>query len=310
MAASDRFQGQDQIAPLVSVGMPVFNAATWLEPSIESILGQSFGDFELIISDNASSDDTMVICERYARADARIRLLRSPENRGANENYMATLREARGVYFKWASSNDICAPTFVEKCVEALDRDSSAVLACPRSSVFDESIEEAQAYDRDLELMAAGPADRFIGLHNGMALNNAMNGLIRREALLSVSNLGNFLRADLTLMAELSLLGKFLLLDDRLFYRRMSEATATRLKSAREVEAHHVPSARGPLRWQRWKYHLALLRAARLVSFPSRDWFEVVNYALRSFVWFRKELVAEALRSLRLSTQWNPGRNR
>lgn len=302
MSAAGEGQGQTARAPLVSVGMPVYNSAEWLEASIESILGQSLRDFELIVSDNGSSDATVAICERYARADARIRLLRSVANRGANVNYMAVLRAARGRYFKWASSNDICAPTFVEKCVAALDRDSTAVLACPRSSLFEAAIESAQPYDRDLELLAAEPAERFIGLHSRMALNNAMNGVIRREALLRASSLGNFLRADLVLMAELALLGKFLLLDDRLFYRRMSASSTTRFRTAREVEQHHVPSARAPLRWQRWRYHIALLRAVRLVRFPSRDWLRTANYSLRTFVWFRKELAVEALQSLRGAT--------
>lgn len=299
MSAAIGAHRQAPRAPLVSVGMPVYNSALWLEASIESILGQTFGDLELIISDNASTDATMAICERYAHTDARIRLLRSPENRGANENYMTALRAARGVYFKWASSNDICAPTFVEKCVEALDLDSTAVLACPRSSLFEDSVEQATPYDRDLKLLATEPAERFIGLHNGMALNNAMNGVIRREALLRASTLGNFLRADLVLMAELSLLGKFLLIDDRLFYRRMSAESTTRFKTVREVEQHHVPSARAPLKWQRWRYHFALLRAVRLVRFPSRGWFRTANYALRAFLWFRRDLAAEALQSLR-----------
>lgn len=308
MSVGDGAQDATPRTPLVSIGMPTYNSAAWLEASINSILAQSFGDFEFIISDNASSDATMAICERHAGADARIRLLRQPENRGANENYLATLRAARGAYFKWASSNDICAPTFIERCLEALERDSTVVLAYPRSSLFDESVELAQPYDRDIELLANEPAERFMGLQNRMALNNAMNGLIRREALLRASILGNFLGADLILMTELSLLGKFQLLDDRLFFRRMSAGAATRYKTAREVEQHHVPSARAPLRWQRWRYHVALLRATRLVRFASRDWFRTVDYALRSFVWFRKELAAETLQSLRAPAAWESDR--
>lgn len=299
MAVAGEVQDQGLRRPLVSVGMPVFNSAAWLAPSIESILGQSSGDLELIVSDNASSDATLDICEHYARADDRVRLYRNAENRGANENYVATLRAARGVYFKWASSNDICAPTFIEKCVDALEQDPDAVLACPRSCLFEDSVERAEPYAHDLELLAADPAERFIGLQTGMALNNAMNGVIRRTALQRASTLGNFLRADLVLMAELSLLGKFLLLEERLFYRRMSAGSATRFATEREVEQHHVPSAREPLQWQLWTYHFAMLRAARLARFPSRAWARAANRALRAFVWSRKELAAEALQGMR-----------
>jgi glycosyltransferase involved in cell wall biosynthesis len=94
-------------APTVTVGMPAYNAAPWIGASIESILGQSFRDFELVISDNASTDATFAICQRYASADARVRVIANPHNIGANRNYVAVLRASRGRYFKWASSNDL-----------------------------------------------------------------------------------------------------------------------------------------------------------------------------------------------------------
>lgn len=286
-------------APRVSVGMPVYNSATWVEPAIESILKQTCQDFELVISDNASTDATYAICERFARADSRIRLLRNAQNIGANRNYMAVLRASRGQYFKWASSNDVCAPTFIEKCIAALEQDPTAVLACPRSYLFRDSRETAEPYDRDLELMAAEPAVRFLTMQNSMGLNNAVNGVIRRSALDKVSTMGSYRRADIVLMAELALLGKFLLLDERLFYRRMSEDAATQLKSDKEIERHLVPTARAPLRWQIWRYQFAVLRASRLVPFPSRDWLQIVNYALRTFIWSRRMLADEVLSGIR-----------
>ena len=138
-------------APTVTVGMPAYNAARWIGAAIESILGQSFRDFELIISDNASTDDTLAICQRYASADARIRVVANPQNIGANRNYFAVLRAARGRYFKWASSNDLCAPTFIEKCIAALEREPSAVLAAPRTWLFQESPADATPYERDVD---------------------------------------------------------------------------------------------------------------------------------------------------------------
>jgi glycosyltransferase involved in cell wall biosynthesis len=289
-------------APTVSVGMPAYNSAAWIESAIESILAQTFRGFELIISDNASTDETLALCEKYASVDSRIRLLRQPKNLGANRNYLAVLHAARGRYFKWASSNDLCAPTFIEKCVAALDGDDSAVLVCPRSYLFEQSLADAQPYERDLELTEDEPAARFITMHHAMGLNNAFNGLIRRDALERVSSMGSFMGADIVLMGELALLGKLLLIEDRLFYRRMSREAATKRKSARDVEMHLVPTARTPLKWQHWRYHLALLRATRLVRFASRDWFRAVNYALRSLVWARNSLAEDALRAIRLPT--------
>lgn len=283
-------------APTVTVGMPAYNAAEWIDAAIESILGQSFRDFELIISDNASTDATLAICQRYASADARIRVVANAQNIGANKNYFAVLRAARGRYFKWASSNDVCAPTFIEKCVAALERDPSAVLAVPRTWSFEQSPADAGPYERDIDLLATAPAARFITMQSAIGLNNALNGVIRCDALARVSPVGTFTGADMVLMSELALLGKWLLLEDRLFYRRMSSSTASTLKSKQDAERHIAPT---PLRWQRWRYQFALLRATRLVRFASRDWFQAMNYALRSFVWARSSLAGEALRELR-----------
>jgi glycosyltransferase involved in cell wall biosynthesis len=284
-------------APTVSVGMPTYNAAQWIGAAIESILGQTFGDLELIISDNASTDATLAICQRYARADARIRVLTNPHNIGANRNYLSVLRAARGRYFKWASSNDLCDPAFIEKCVAALERDPSAVLATPRTWLFEASPADSRPCECDIDLLAAQPGARFMTMQNSAGLNNALNGVIRRDALARVSPLGIFTGADIVLMGELALLGKWLLLEERLFYRRMSAGTASPLKSKHDNDRHLSPTR---LHWQRWRYHFALLRATRMVGFASRDWFQIMNYALRSFVWARGSLAGEALRELRL----------
>jgi glycosyltransferase involved in cell wall biosynthesis len=285
--------------PKVSVGMPAYNSADWIEESVGGLLAQTFTDFELIISDNASTDDTYAICERLAGRDPRIRLLHNERNIGANRNYHAVLDAARGEYFKWASSNDVCAPTFLEKCVAALDADPSAVLVCPRTAVFDQSVAQAQSYDRDVELLSAEPAERFIGVLNKTGLNNAVNGLIRRTALQRTSRMGTYMGADVVLMTELALMGRFLIVDEQLFFRRMSSEAATKLKSAREVDEHLDPTARGPLKWQLWRYHLALLRAASRAPFLSRDWLRTVNYGLRALVWSRKALAGDAWRAIR-----------
>lgn len=92
--------------PLISIGMPVFNAEKTLASAIESIIHQCFSDFELIISDNASTDGTAEICRNYAASDSRIRYVRQRENIGAANNFRFVLMEARAKYFMWASSDD------------------------------------------------------------------------------------------------------------------------------------------------------------------------------------------------------------
>ena len=111
-------------SPRVSIGMPVYNGERYLRSAIESILAQTFQDFELIISDNASTDNSLSICQEFADQDKRIRIIEQSKNIGAMANFNFVAKEARGEYFKWAAADDLCAPQFIEKCIEVLDRDS------------------------------------------------------------------------------------------------------------------------------------------------------------------------------------------
>lgn len=92
--------------PQVSIGMPVYNGAAYIREALDSLLAQTFKDFELIISDNASTDDTQAICEEYARRDPRIRYVRQGENKGVLANFQFVLDQAKGDYFMWAAADD------------------------------------------------------------------------------------------------------------------------------------------------------------------------------------------------------------
>lgn len=285
--------------PQVSIGVPVYNSERWIETTLASLLAQTFVDFELIISDNASEDGTREICERYASADQRIRYIRNATNIGANRNYLAVLAAARAPYFKWASSNDLCAPEFLERCVVALEQAPDAVLAHPRSAIFIKTPADASPYEHDFALMQDDPGERFIQLIERMQLNNAFNGVMRTALLRRALPMGSFWAADVALMAELALIGKYVLVPERLFLRRMSEETATRLRSPEEVEKHFEPGARKRLMWQNWKYHLRLLRSA-VHSAPRgpRRW-RAVSYSMRAMVWARASLASDVMQAAR-----------
>ena len=120
-------------APALSIGMPVYNGAKWIEESVEYLLNQSFADFELIIADNASTDATEAICRRIAGRDARVRYYRNSANIGVFQNYDRVFELSTAPYFKWASCNDLCLDGFLEKCVAVLDARPDVVLAYPRA---------------------------------------------------------------------------------------------------------------------------------------------------------------------------------
>src|ERR1700734_92340 len=113
----------------VSLGLPVHNGERFVKHAIQSVLDQTFTDFELIISDNASTDSTPDICEEFARQDSRVRYIRQEINIGAKANFNRVFEYSRGEYFKWVAADDVCGPRYLELTVAELDADPSVVLA-------------------------------------------------------------------------------------------------------------------------------------------------------------------------------------
>ena len=112
----------------VVIGLPVYNGDNYLAAAIDSILAQSYGDFDLLISDNASTDGTEEICRAYVKRDPRIRYIRQAQNAGAAANHNLIVPMTDSVYFKWAAHDDLLAPDFLAACVDVLDRDPTVVL--------------------------------------------------------------------------------------------------------------------------------------------------------------------------------------
>lgn len=219
-------------APTVTIGLPVFNGADYLQEAIDSLLAQTFTDFELIISDNASTDATREICERAAARDGRIIYQRLEQNAGAAPNYNRIIAEARGLYFKWAAHDDRCRPDFLQRCVDTLEQNRAVVLAYPATSVIDGEGREIRVYRDGLGLRQERPQQRlgrylelnFLGT-KGMC--NPIFGLIRTDALRGTRLIQDFMASDRSLLGHLALLGEFVELDDVLFERRIHLQTST-----------------------------------------------------------------------------------
>lgn len=106
--------------PLITVGLPVYNGQRYLREAIDSLLAQTCTDFELLISDNASTDSTSEICREYAAKDVRIRYIRQEQNLGAVANFQYVLDHARGRFFTWASDDDLWDEAWLEKLSDAM----------------------------------------------------------------------------------------------------------------------------------------------------------------------------------------------
>jgi glycosyltransferase involved in cell wall biosynthesis len=228
--------------PKVSIGLPVYNGERFLGQTIESILGQTFTDFELIICDNGSTDRTKEIGEAYASRDRRIRLFHSDINRGAAWNYNRTFALGRGGYFRWAPSDDLFAPDSLEECVAILDANPDAVLCYPKTSIIDGDGQVIRPYEDNLDLRSPDPVERF---RQGLAqirLVNVIYGLVRSDALRKTRLMGNFVGADEVLVLELALYGKFLEIPTSRFFRRMHEKAFSQMRSYQEKQVFFDPA--------------------------------------------------------------------
>lgn len=213
-------ESQGQHEPLLAVGMPVYNGAQWLQESIDKILSQSFTDFELLISDNASNDETEHICSRFAGEDQRVRYRRLEHNLGVFRNHNEVFDLTSSKYFKWASCSDLCEPRFFERCIEVLEARDEVVLAYPQSVMFSSMDPKGIVYYQNLTLEDDLPSERIRAFYDWVGLNNAYYGIFRRSVLARLMPCREARRFEQNMMAELSLYGKFVEVCEPLFYRR------------------------------------------------------------------------------------------
>jgi hypothetical protein len=210
----------------LTIGVPVYNGERFLAQSLDALLAQDFGDFRLIISDNASTDSTPEIAEEYARLDPRVEVIHQPTNVGGAANFSLLVGLADTPYFKWASADDICAPTFVSRCIRELEQHPDAVLAYSRTLIIDDAGQPLLQYDDRLATLDPNPAARLVDYVRMRGLSNAAQGVIRTDALRRTSLIQPKVSSDLTLLAELLLHGGYVLVPDRLFQRRKVATSA------------------------------------------------------------------------------------
>lgn len=230
--------------PRVTLGVPVRNGAETIDRCLASILHQDFGDFEVIVSDNASTDETCQRVEEYRAREPRIRLVRQVQNVGLIENFNRTAREARGELFRWVGADDWLEPDYLGTCVSALDAHPEAIVA---TSGFDLVDPERGTISRQFDgefLDSPEPRRRMARLfwffHAGLGYYEPNYSLIRREQLLATGLLQIHRNNDWIFSTSLSLMGPFVHIPKLLFHRGWSNpdrANLARLGS----RLHPVP---------------------------------------------------------------------
>ena len=220
--------------PRVTIGVPVYNEETHLAETLDSLLAQEFTDFELILSDNASTDKTGQIARRYAASDPRIQHIRHPSNLGAINNFQEIVRLGRGEYFFFVGGHDYAAPRFLGRCVEALDSDKSVVLAYTEAWWGNPEDQQKQSFGPQIDTRGMARGKR-VSLVVRKAQSYQVYGLCRIETLRAVMPLRKTLGPDLLLLTELAMTGTFVFIPELLFCLRRTEDTDHLQKSLQKL---------------------------------------------------------------------------
>ncbi|MEB3293273.1 MAG: glycosyltransferase family 2 protein [Synechococcales bacterium] len=219
-------------SPRISIGIPVYNGEKFLEACLESLLQQTFTDFEVIISDNASTDATGQICQDYVQRDRRVHYYRNEANLGPIENYRRVAELARGEYFKWQNYDDLCAPEFLAECLAVLEQDPEVVLCYSKMAIIDSQGQILEHYDYRPQTDLKSTPQRFLNLlcvdHHRHAAHEFF-GVIRRSALLKILPQGKYARSDSVMLVRAALFGRFYEVPDCLFFNREHENRSSRV---------------------------------------------------------------------------------
>jgi glycosyltransferase involved in cell wall biosynthesis len=208
-------------APRVTLAMPVYNGENFIQKAIESILAQTFGEFELVVSDNASSDLTREIVKSYQQRDRRIRLVENTKNIGAAANYNVGFMQAKGEFLKWCAHDDEIDPGHVATLVEKLDSDTRLTLAYGKTICIDEAGQEIPMIGAEMpEILDQDAVKRFMRAIKEVGTCFPTFGLFRRDALQKTTLHKPYYGSDRALLAEVALMGRLGCAPEAIFYNR------------------------------------------------------------------------------------------
>jgi glycosyltransferase involved in cell wall biosynthesis len=285
--------------PPVSIGMPVFNGERYIVQALDSILSQSYSDFELIISDNASDDRTADICQDFVRKDPRIRYFRQPSNLGAPRNFNFVFEQAAGHYFKWAADNDVCDRDLVTVCKKVLDERPEVVLCFGKTVAIDKDGEILSPIEDNLVMDDTRPSRRFRHVVDHSQHNNVHAGLFRSESLRKTMLEKPYPSADLVMIAELALYGLFCEVPQVLFYRRETPGTATKFRSNSEILQLCSPDSKTRQYWPTWRSAFGYFHATLRSPIGITEKAKICRYLLRRCISYRRHLWNELTTNLR-----------
>lgn len=291
----------DSRGPLVTIGLPVLNGERWLDAALDSLLAQTVEDFELLIADNASTDGTSQIVEKYERRDRRVRSFRHARQHGAAANFNFLAQSASGRFFKWAAHDDLVAPDLLARCVPVLEMDPSTVVCAPLAAEIDQENRVLRQFPRQSYGLSFDPVQRARAFFAQPTACLETYGLIRTATLRQTRLIGPYVSSDRVLLLELALRGRTIEVPELQFFcrthpmrslERSSRARSHWYAGSRRPHAPHLP---------KWRLSAEYARAIARAPLTARqkaactgallDWMDHQRGA------FGRELVPESLRS-------------
>ena len=292
--------GKHSAGTRVGIGMPIYNGEKYLEQTLRAHQAQTYDDFSVVITDNASSDRTRELCLDYCASDARFSYLRYPVNVGAPQNFVRSFQRASGEFFRWANADDLPEPGLLEACLDALDKNPDVVLAYGKTRLIDAEGAVIRNYEDNLDLRQPQPSDRFRACFEQAQLVNIIYGLIRRAPLAKTRLIAPYQGSDVNLIAELSLYGKFFELGKYLFQRRLHPAASTWDGDAETQRLFWKPFSQKLLMrsWQSlYEHQRAVLRA----PIPFAEKRKLLAFLTRVAWWKRHHMRRDLITLVRFS---------
>jgi glycosyltransferase involved in cell wall biosynthesis len=215
--------------PAVSIGMPVFNGERYVSQAIDSLLKQEYRNFELIISDNGSTDKTEELCRNHQMRDNRIRYYRNDHNKGPAWNFNRVFELSSNTYFMWACHDDYWDSLYLSSCLKEFANSESLVLVGSACKSVNAETETEMLVDKGISTIGLRPYERYkkykLNLHSGSNIGGIFCGIFKRDVLCKIMPPKNRLTSDHLVLAELSLRGEFFTVGKTLMVKRWGGAS-------------------------------------------------------------------------------------
>ncbi len=273
----------NQPLPLVSIGMPVYNGAPFLREALDALCAQEYPNFEVVISDNASEDETDAICRAYAARDLRIRYYRNEKNYGAAWNFNRVFELSRGEFFMWAACDDLWRPSFIRKCAALLRAHPEASLChvqsqemSPEGRPFGEPYHGLVNTDPD-------PRARWHRVLSDLHWHIAVYGMMRASCMRRTALMRNVWGSDQLFVAEMALYGAIVQVPECLWWHRRPEHISAHDAYRVVMQKLDPAHARPKRQWTQLGIHAQYAQIAMgcTLSIVTRLWLVwavIINY--------------------------------